>query len=147
MRRPVSLAGIVLACVLAIPASAATPPSLGALVPLIPATETATLLALACQPENCPTRQEARSRLHRELVPHIDARGIPASAQDEVALLRGLSDYPCAAGELRVERALVLGDAARVSLAGSRGGGCSVLMRRDGDGWALVMVLGWTLRS
>lgn len=107
--------------------------------------ETPLLLAAATRPDNTAERRDARSRLFREVVPEIEASGLPASARDERGMLAALGDTPCAGGRLRIAQALVLGDAARVSIAGA-GGGCSALMMRDGDAWRFVMILGWTLR-
>ena len=104
------------------------------------------LLEAASAPVNTPARREARDRLFHELVPQLGAIGKPTSTRDEAAMLSALGCFPCAGGALRVSSARVLDEAATVNIAG-RSGGCSVLMRRDGDAWAFVMALGWTLSS
>lgn len=111
-----------------------------------PASDVTALLEAASAPVDCPNRRDARSRLFAEVVPKLRAEGYPPSGDDSAFMLSALAGFPCAAGPLRITRADILGDAATVDVAGSRGG-CSALMRRDGDGWRFVMILGWTLAS
>jgi hypothetical protein len=122
---------------LAAPAHAVTPP-----VPV----GMGSMLVVAAQPDNSAERRDARSRLFHEVLPRIESSGLPASQDDARGMAAALGDMPCAGGKLRVDEALVLGDAARVRIAGTGGGGCSALLMRDGDGWRFVMILSWTLR-
>jgi hypothetical protein len=106
--------------------------------------ELSRLLDLASAPTNTPERRAARDRLFREHVPVLEDWGREPSPQEAAAILRGVGDYPCAARPLHLREARLLGETARVSVGGSRGG-CTLLMRREPKGWRTLMALGWTV--
>ena len=105
------------------------------------------LIAAASLPGISPERQAARDELFREVKPRLLAEGMPASPSDAAALTRAVALVPCVAGRPRLVRAVVDADLAYVAVAGERGGGCTYLMRRDGDRWVELLPLGWTLQA
>lgn len=105
------------------------------------------LIAAASLPDISPERQAARDVLFRDVKPRLLAEGLPASPADAAALTRAVGSVPCVAGRPRLVRAVVDADLAYVAVAGERGGGCTYLMRRDGDRWVELLPLGWTLQA
>ena len=103
-------------------------------------------LDAASAPVNTPARREARDFVFRGLVPLVETWGAPATTSEVASMMSALGSFPCSGGS-RTGTAHVLGDVARLSVAGRTGGGCSVLVRRDGATWRLVMALGWTLAT
>ena len=105
------------------------------------------LIAAASLPGQSPERQAARDTLFREVKPRLLAEGLPASPSDAAALTRAIASVACVAGRPRLVRAVVDGDIAYVAAAGEGGGGCTYLLRRDGDRWVELLPLGWTLQA